>query len=193
MLPLAAIPSSSVALVVSRSVTAGRVNGAASALGIVAGDLVFVALALLGMTVLAEWLGALFTFVKYCAAAYLIWLGIGLLRSKANYAVDTGTAKAGSLVADFLAGLFLTLGDIKAILFYASLFPTLVNLQALSAGDVAIITLITIVTVGGVKLAYVFFAASIVEKLRARTASELPRKFGGALMIGCGSALIAKA
>ncbi|MGB1581135.1 MAG: LysE family translocator, partial [Nevskiales bacterium] len=154
---------------------------------------VFVALALLGMTLIAEWLGALFSLVKYCAAAYLIWLGVGLLRSKGRYAVEQSTANAATLFADFLAGLFLTLGDVKAILFYASLFPALVNLQQLQLMDVVAIVGITMLTVGGVKLAYVFCAASIIETLRTKTTSALPRKLGGAFMIGCGSVLITKA
>lgn len=193
MLPMAAMPSSSVALVVARSVGSGRANGVSSALGIVAGDLVFVVLALIGTSALAEWLGALFSVVKYGAGAYLVWLGVGLLRSRSSLPLQCAKYRASSLVADFLAGLFLTLGDLKAILFYASLFPVLVDLESIGAWDIALIAAITVLTVGGVKLAYAMFAAQIVARLRDRVASDLPRKLGGTLMIGCGSVLIAKA
>lgn len=193
MLPLAAMPSSSVALVVARSVGSGRANGVFSALGIVAGDLVFVVMALIGMSALAEWLGALFSVVKYCAGVYLIWLGVGLLRSKSSLPVQSVRSRASSFVADFLAGLFLTLGDVKAILFYASLFPVLVDLERIGGWDIALIAAITVVTVGGVKLAYAMFAAEIVARLRDRVSSDLPRKLGGTLMIGCGSVLLIKA
>ncbi len=193
MLPLAAMPSSSVALVLAKSVSAGRASGAFTALGIVAGDLVFVAMALVGMSILAEWLGALFSVVKYCGGAYLIWLGFCLLRSKSSSAVQRTTIRASSFAADFLAGLFLTLGDVKAILFYASLFPTLVDMEKIGSWDISLIVAITAVTVGGVKLTYAVFASRIVENIRGRFASEAPRKLGGALMIGCGSVLIAKA
>ncbi|MEO6422655.1 MAG: LysE family translocator, partial [Candidatus Nitrotoga sp.] len=186
MLPLAAMPSSSVALVVARSASGGRLNGAFSALGIVAGDLIFVAMALVGMSVLAESLGALFAIVKYCAGAYLVWLGWGLLRSKPSLTASTTTKKTTTLMADFLAGLLLTLGDFKAILFYASLFPTLVDMERLGVWDVPIIMAITVVTVGGVKLAYAIFASRIVENLSGRVSSDVPRKLGGTLMIGCG-------
>lgn len=193
MLPLAAMPSSSVALVVARSVSSGRLNGVFSSLGIVTGDLIFVAMALVGMSILAEWLGALFSVVKYCGGAYLIWLGLCLLKSKSSLSVQRTTNQASSFGTDFLAGLLLTLGDVKAILFYASLFPTLVDMERIGWWDISLITTITIVTVGGVKLAYAVFASSIVESLRDRVSSEVPRKLGGALMIGCGSTLIAKA
>ena len=192
MLPLAAMPSTSVALVVARSVSAGRVSGVFSALGIVVGDLVFVAIALIGMSLLAEWLGAFFSVVKYCGGAYLIWLGFSLLKSKSTPTDQRTTSRASSFAADFLAGLFLTLGDVKAILFYASLFPTLIDSRGIGLWDILLIMAITIVTVGGVKLGYVIFASKLVDRLRGRFASEVPRKFGGAMMIGCGSVLIAK-
>jgi threonine/homoserine/homoserine lactone efflux protein len=192
MLPLAAMPSSSVALVVARSASAGRVNGVFSALGIVAGDLVFVAMALVGMSLLAEWLGAFFTLVKYCGGAYLIWLGFCLFKSKSSPFIPVTSKRASSLMLDFTAGLFLTLGDVKAILFYASLFPALVDMESLGLWGMMLIMSITAVAVGGVKLVYVLFASTLVEKLRDRVSSDVPRKFGGALMMGCGSVLIAK-
>lgn len=193
MLPLAAMPSSSVALVVARSIGAGRLSGAFSALGIVAGDLVFVAMALIGMNALAEWLGGFFSVVKYCGGAYLVWLGISLVRSKSPPAVRHTAKPASSFAADFLAGLFLTLGDIKAIFFYASLFPALVDMESIGLRDISLIVAITVVTLGGVKLAYAIFASAVVAKLRGAVSPEAPRKLGGALMIGCGSVLIAKA
>lgn len=191
MLPLAAMPSSSVALVLARSVSAGRLSGAFCALGIVAGDLLFIAMALVGMSIIAEWLGAFFSVVKYCAGAYLIWLGFRLLKPEPS-ATAPGANRASSFAADFSAGLLLTLGDVKAILFYASLFPTVVDMESLGPWDIALITTITTVTVGGVKLAYAMFASTIVDSLRGRLASEAPRRLGGVVMIGCGSTLIAK-
>lgn len=193
MLPLAAMPSSSVALVVVRSASAGRLSGVASVLGIVVGDLIFVAIALLGMSLLAEWLGAFFTLVKYCGGAYLIWLGFCLYKTKPFHSFPLTRNPAASLVLDFTAGLFLTLGDVKAILFYASLFPALIVMENLVLWDMMLIMLITAVTVGGVKLVYVLFASTLVAKLRGRISSSVPQKLGGALMIGCGSLLIAKA
>lgn len=57
MLLLAAIPSGSVGFVVISSASRGFSSGVAASLGIVAGDLIFVTLALLGMTALAEAMG----------------------------------------------------------------------------------------------------------------------------------------
>ena len=74
MLTLALIPSASVALVVTRSVTHGVANGISVSLGIVLGDLVFICLAILGLSVVAETMDWLFVTLKYIGASYLLWL-----------------------------------------------------------------------------------------------------------------------
>lgn len=60
MVTLAAMPSTSVALVVTRAATLGVKNGIAVAAGIVVGDLLFVMLVILGLSALAEALGSFF-------------------------------------------------------------------------------------------------------------------------------------
>jgi len=193
MLALAAIPSASVALVVTRSATLGVRNGAAVAAGIVIGDLVFVSLAILGMSALAESMGAFFAIFKYIGGAYLIWLGIGLLRSKREIALESVDTRRSTFLTSFASGLFLTLGDVKAILFYASLFPTFVDMANLTLAGIAGIVTITIVTVGGVKLAYAFVAHRIIFRLKKRQAQKYARLSAGSLMVGAGTYLIAKA
>lgn len=121
---LALLPSSSVALVVARASIGGFRQGAAVALGIVLGDLVFVVLAVSGMAALANTLGGAFLLLKYMAALYLVWLGIGLIRGKAVMTMpEGGTGK--SLLASLLSGLAITLGDIKAIFFMPASSPCL--------------------------------------------------------------------
>jgi len=60
MSALAAIPSASVALVVVRSATVNVRNGIATAVGVVAGDLIFIAMAMMGLVALSEIMGAFF-------------------------------------------------------------------------------------------------------------------------------------
>ena len=193
MLALAAMPSASVALVVTRSAALGFCNGAAVALGIVIGDLVFVAFAIFGMSVLAETMGAFFAVVKFAGGAYLIWLGIDLLRADKEATPQFADSRKSTLFASFLSGLVLTLGDVKAILFYASLFPAFVNMATLSAVNIGAIVVVTILSVGGVKLAYAFAARRIVRRLRSNKAQKTLRTATGGIMMGAGTYLIAKA
>jgi len=194
MLLLAAMPSTSVMLVVARSATAGVANGLAAVLGIVLGDLVYVALALLGLAAVAELLGSLFMLVRYMGALYLLWLGFRLLRSgKDSRSAPHASATSGGLLASLLTGFFLTLGDVKAILFYASLFPLFIDASRLSGADIGIILAITCLSVGGVKGCYVF-AANCIASMSANTRLQgITRKLAGGLMLGAGGYLLFKA
>lgn len=216
LLALAALPSASVALVLSRTATAGLRQGAWVALGIVMGDLVFVVLALLGLLALADALGEAFLWLKLLGGAYLIALGSQLLlptsertserkpaRKPAATSADTHTAtpdtthpstaptaNAPSNLVSFAAGLLLTLGDLKAILFYASLFPAFVDVPALTVVDMAVIACLTVVTVGGVKLGYAWLASRAVDWGQGK--EGVVRKLVGGLAVGAGVVVIGR-
>jgi threonine/homoserine/homoserine lactone efflux protein len=189
---LAALPSSSVALVIVHSTTVSLRSGLAVSLGIVAGDLLFAVLAIVGMTGLAEALGSFFIMLRYCAAAYLLWLGVGLIRSAASDALTSEFPVARTLHGSFLAGFLLTLGDVKAILFYASLFPAFIDLANLSAGDMAIIMAITALAVGGVKVLYALSARRVALKAGRSRWKKPAQMATGSLMVGAGGYLIAR-
>lgn len=195
MAALAAIPSSSVLLVVTRSATIDIKNGLATAFGVVSGDLIFMTMAILGMTALAEQMGTLFVVIKYIAGAYLIWFGIGLIRSQRNQTRITGPTqsaakKKSSLATSFGAGLILTLGDIKAIFFYASLLPSFLDLATLTAMDVFIVSAITIIAVGGVKAAYAFGAGKASGLAKGFSYERELKMTSGGLMVGAGTYLL---
>ncbi|BET68041.1 LysE family translocator [Opitutales bacterium ASA1] len=198
MVVLAALPSSSVVLVVTRAATAGVANGIAVAVGIVAGDLLFVGLALAGMSVVAEQLGAVFAVLRYAGGAYLVWTGVQMWRAAARGdepAANENASDARSrwaLGESAAAGLALTLGDVKAILFYASLFPVFVDLRVVSTGEIAGIVAVTLVTVGGVKVVYATAAKRLAARVRDERVRNVGRRVGGTLLIGAGTLVIAK-
>lgn len=192
MVVLAALPSASVALVVTRSATLGVANGISVALGIVLADLTFVTLAILGMSFLAETLGSLFVVLKTCAGAYLIWLGISLIRSRTTIELVPSKPEPLSLAASFISGFVLTLGDAKAIVFYASLLPAFVDLSSLTSEDVAAIVAATVFAVGGVKTIYALCARKLVQHFRSRRAQRLAKCTAGCAMVGAGTYLIAR-
>lgn len=193
MLTLAAMPSASVALVIARSSRCGLPNGIATIFGILTADLIFVAITILGMSALALAMGAVFSVLKYIGGAYLIWLGIKLFRSKEPIRFSASDNRGSTLASSFAAGLLLTLGDLKAILFYASLFPTLMDVMALSILDIAVIVSVTVISVGGVKLIYAIAAQALISRFQAHRLSSHTRQIAGGVMIGTGSYIIIKA
>lgn len=193
MVTLAAMPSTSVALVVTRAATLGVANGIAVAAGIVLGDLIFVLMAVLGLSVIAEMMGSVFLVIKYLGGAYLIWLGINLMRSPAEQSQSIHQKNAtGNLFTSFIAGLALTLGDLKAIFFYLSLFPMFVAMEHMAVSDIIWIMLITIFMVGGVKIGYAVSAEHVVRRSQGLHLGKPAKVIGGSMMIGAGTCLILK-
>ncbi len=197
MVALAALPSSSVALVVVRSATHGLRHGIAASLGIAMGDLIFVALAIAGMAAMAEVMGTFFALLRYAAAAYLVWFGISLIRG-ASAAMEMpeghpgADARPGGLWISFAAGIGLTLGDVKAILFYAALFPVFVDPGTVTAADVTLIAAITVIAVAGVKIAYAIAARRIAAASRGWRYRHAARRAAGGAMIAAGGVLALK-
>ncbi|WP_126311469.1 LysE family translocator [Delftia acidovorans] len=192
MIALAAMPSSSVALVVVRSATLGVRHGVATALGIVVGDLLFVVLAIVGLVAAVEVMGSVFTVLRYVAAAYLIWVGVGLIRHRDQPPKPRGAHETGGIWASFVAGMILTLGDVKAVVFYAALFPVFVDVSVLTTFDASLIAAITVVAVGGVKVVYAVAARAVVSASRDLPFKRPVRVTMGTLMIGAGGYLLAK-
>lgn len=194
MLTLALVPSASVALVVTRSTTLDITNGMAVSLGIVLGDLVFIFLVIFGLSVVAETMSWLFLSIKYIGAGYLIWLGVTLLRKNTQTTVTISKPnEKGNIVTSLLAGFVLTLGDVKAIFFYLSLFPAFVDFERLTVVDILIIILITVVAVGGAKVFYAISARKLMVMSQGFSFELGIKKTAGSIMVGAGTYLIVKA
>ena len=194
MIPLALMPSTSVAIVVSRSVAYGYRDGIATAMGIVMADLVFVVLAIVGLTALSSLMGSLFVTVKYIAAIYLFWFGYRLLTGmrSADNAVRHSTNLQSHPLIGFGIGFCITLGDIKAILFYGSLFPTLFDIEALGVVEALTIMAVTALVVGSIKVAYALLASKVVNCSCGNPMSQPAQKIAGGLMLGAGTYLFFK-
>lgn len=123
----------------------------------------------------------------------MVWLGIALFKSKSSPQVEVSSRSASTLSASFLSGLILTLGDVKAILFYASLFPAFVDLATNKNSDMAIIVVVTIVAVGGVKMGYAYSAREAASLAGGLGAERAVKVTAGGFMVGAGAYLIAKA
>ncbi len=109
ILLLAITPGPGVFATVARALASGLSHASVLALGIVTGDLIFLLLAIYGLSAVAEFLGGFFSLIKYLGAAYLIWLGISLWRVKPEV-VKVDAIKV-SWKTNFFSGLFTTLGN----------------------------------------------------------------------------------
>ena len=189
MIVLALLPSPSVFAVVARSMASGFTHGLVTVMGIVLGDFIFIILAIYGLAAIAETMDSLFVLVKYLGSAYLIWLGIELMRSRTK-ALEVENIRESSWLSNFLTGLSITLGDQKAIIFYMSFFPAFLDLSELSITDTGIIMAIAAIAVGGVKLGYAYLADRARFLFKSSQARKLMNLSAASVMIGTGIFLV---
>ncbi|UCH40117.1 MAG: LysE family translocator [Gammaproteobacteria bacterium] len=191
MIVLAIIPSVSVLAVSARAAAFGFSHGLFTALGIVAGDIIFILVAVYGLVFVAEAMGEQFRLIKYIGGAYLIWLGISLWRADAR-ARKREEVRQSSWGASFLTGLLITLGDQKAILFYLGFFPAFIDLSRMTPVDTLLIILIATVGVGGAKLVYAWLADRASLIFDNSNAVRGLNIFAACVMILVGVALLLK-
>ncbi|WP_299396190.1 LysE family translocator [Pelagibius sp.] len=194
MLVLALTPGPGFLAVVARVMSQGFGAGLAATAGLVLGDLLFLALAILGLSALAAVLGEFFLVVKWLGAAYLVWLGIALWRRDAaaeRRPPDSPRPQAshrGSLALGFLV----TLGNPKVILFYGAFLPTFVDLAVLTPGDALLLGTVVAAVLFAVLGVYAFLAARAGRAITSSRAQRWLNRVTGGLMVGAGVAVAAR-
>ncbi|MES9876461.1 MAG: LysE family translocator [Candidatus Sedimenticola sp. PURPLELP] len=192
MFLLAITPGPGVFATISKALASGFRNTLPVIMGIVTGDLVFLLLAIYGLSAIAETFATLFTMIKYLGAAYLVWLGIRLWRAQPALTGITEPGKHPERYS-FLGGLSITLGNPKVILFYLGFLPTFVDLDNLSNPDVVIVAFVVSFVLGAVMLFYAYTASRAREMFRSKSAQRKMNRVAGSAMIGTGAILLTKA
>lgn len=165
----AAIPGPGVAGLVGRALGTGFWRTLPMLTGLVLGDLTYLLLAVAGLAVIAKTFAGVFLLVKIGGALYLAFLawkfwssGITVTEARADSGPRDG-------LASFFAGLALTLGNPKTIVFYLAITPVVIDLHAVGATDFAVLALVTVIVLHAVLLPYLLLAA------QARAALKNPR------------------
>jgi len=122
-------PGQDMILVMSRSIAQGSAAGVATAAGVGVGLVGHTVLATLGLGAIlrtSEWL---FVALKLAGAAYLIYLGVGLLRTRSAELVVQVSAKR-SLLRLFFDGALSNVSNPKIAVFYFAFLPQFVRPDA---------------------------------------------------------------
>ena len=192
MFLLAITPGPGVFATISRALSSGFLNASFVVFGIVIGDIIFLLLAIFGLSTIASILGDFFILVKYLGGIYLLFLGYKILTSKEQETNLKGIYEL-SWKKNFLTGLIITLSNPKVILFYLGFLPTFINLQTLTAIDIFIISTVVTIVLGGVMLAYAYSASSAKNLFKSKSSKRKMNIAAGSVMISAGAVLIIKA
>ena len=192
MFVLSIVPGPSVFLVIVKSMTSNLSQGLVTIGGIVFANIIFILLVVYGVGALVASMDGLYVIIKLAGSAYLFWLGIKLLRTKVKKA-EIEQVTESSWHANFTAGFIVTISAPRAILFYVSLLPNVIDLTKAQVPDVLLLMLIATVAVGGAKLPYALLAYRSSLFLQEEKPKRVMNLLAGVVMILFGGLVALKA
>lgn len=186
---LAVTPGPGIAYVVARTVSGGRSEGIASCVGTAFGGMAHVLAAAFGLSAVLAQSALAFSVVKYLGAAYLIYMGVRLLLTKANASAQPEVRATGTWRA-LRDGALVEAMNVKTAIFFLAFLPQFVVAneplvpQLLLMGSVCVLlnTLVDVVAV--------FAADRLLKSSTARVAREkILTRASGFTMISLGAYL----
>ena len=183
---LAITPGAGIFYVLARTLAGGRREGVESSLGTFVGGLFHVTAAALGISAILAASAVAFHTVKYAGAAYLVFLGIRMIRARNEAMPEKTEAPRGGA---FRQGIFTEALNPKTALFFLSFIPQFI---APERGHVfwQFVTLgvISVLMNTAADLVVVYLAAPLERKLKESAKFRRGQRVASGLgMIGLGA------
>ncbi len=185
-------PGPAVLLALRNGATRGFRAGLFSTLGNQIGLVLLASASVLGLGVILHTSAWLFTLVKWIGAAYLVYLGVRMLRSNGGLdGVGDAQAPAAPLndVQMFRLGLWVSLTNPKAILFFGALFPQFVQTERALLPQFAVLVSLSVCASLSCLLSYVWLASRSRQWLQRPRAALWVNRIAGSAFIAFGLVL----
>ncbi len=183
---LVAIPGPAVILVLKNAMLRGRGSATVTALGVFVADLIWATASVVGLTALLVSSQVALDVVRVAGAAYLLYLGVRLLRTRefrVTVDEDAGGPRKVTASRAFREGFLCDMSNPKTVLVYASVIPQF--LDASSSGADAFVLGMVFATLGfASSLVYaVVFGAARTLLSRGNVMRKVLRGSGGILVL----------
>ena len=177
------VPGPTVTLIVANSIRHGTRAGLANVAGTQAGIAIMIGIVGVGLTSAIEAMGHWFEWVRLLGAAYLIYIGVQMWRSRGALNAD-GTARRprGGF---FLQGLMVALSNPKTLIFFGAFIPQFLDPTGNHALQIAIMGGTALVCAAMSDSAYAVAAGRAGRMLTAGRIRLLSR-LSGSFLIGGG-------
>lgn len=199
-LVLAVTPGPGVIYIVTRTLAQGRIAGASSVAGVACGNMLNAVGAAVGLAALFAVSSLAFTVVKFGGAAYLVWLGVKMLRGgdgradhgESQAAAEPVAAKAVLAGRVFHDGVLVALLNPKTTIFFAAFLPQFMQSDAPALPQALLLGAIFVVVAAISDLVYVTLASWLAPRFAraggAARASRYGRYASGGALIALGVA-----
>ena len=179
---LVIVPGPTVTVIVANSLRYGARAGLREVAGTQLGLAVMIGIVILGLASLLEAIGWWFEVLRLAGAAYLIWLGIRLLR--ADGALDAPGNAPEPRGGFFLQGFVVLMSNPKIIVLFGALFPQFIDPKGDYLGQVLLLGITAMVTAAVFDSIYAITAGRAGAALSRVRVSPLSRISGGFLIGG---------
>lgn len=188
LLVAAGSPGPSIAALVARVVAGGWRGVLPFIAAMWIGEAIWLSLAVWGLAAIAESLHLLFTVIKYLGVAYLAWLAWRMWT--APVAVDAeALPQARTGLRMFAAGMAVTLGNPKIMVFYLALLPAIIDLKGVTVIGWLELTATMFLVLAAIDLAWAGLAAQARRVLRSPRALRAANRVSAGVMAGAAAAI----
>lgn len=184
----AGTPGPSIAALVSRVITNGWRDVIPFVAAMWIGEVIWLTMAMAGLTALAQTFQFGFQLLKWLGIAYLCWLAFKMWRQPVNKSADE-LPRPSSPFSMLGAGMALTLGNPKIMVFYIALLPSLIDLSTAGFQEWMILATVTLITLAAIDLTWAFLAHKARLLLRTPRATRIANRTGAAALGGAAAAV----
>ena len=180
---LALLPGPIVTLLIANGLRHGTRAALINIAGVQAGLTIVIGVVAVGLTSLMATMGYWFDWVRFAGAAYLIWLGIKLIRAPVE-GVEA-EAPAPPRGGFFLQGFVVALSNPKLLVFFGAFIPQFMDLSRDHVPQVALLGFTFMVT-GAVTDSIYAILAGRARRFFSAQRTRLLSRISGGFMIGGG-------
>jgi threonine/homoserine/homoserine lactone efflux protein len=181
-------PGPSIAALVARVISKGWRDVLPFLAAMWVGEAVWLSLAVFGLAFVAQTFHYAFVVLKWVGVAYLAYLAWKMWTAPA--AVREGALPNDDSPARlFFAGMAVTLGNPKIMMFYLALLPTIIDLHAITVPGWAALTATQVSVLIVIDLAWTAAAAQARRVLKSVRAMRIANRISAATMAGAAAAI----
>ena len=185
---VAATPGASVAALVARVLTHGVRDVLPFLAAMWLGEGVWLTIAVAGIAVVAQSFAHLFTMLRWAGAAYLLWLAWKMWRAPVAEAAER-LPKRQRPWRMFWAGMMVSLGNPKVMVFYLALLPTFVDLRAMRINTWLELLSTMLLVLAAADLGWAVIASRARRLLSSRRAVRIANRTSAGVMVGAAVAV----
>ena len=182
---LALLPGPIVTLVIGNGLRYGTRAALTNIAGAQAGLAIVIGIVAIGLTSLMATMGYWFDWVRLAGAAYLVWLGVKLIRSPVVGLDADAAAPPPPRGGFFLQGVVVLLSNPKVLVFFGAFIPQFMDMSRDHVSQVALLGVTFMVIAGMTDATYALLAGRARLFFSARR-TRLVSRISGGCMIGGG-------